>query len=109
MIDNFRELLDFQIRRHSARYSKGTLTFLEDLQRDHECSIERAKLVIPKEYHDILDQLLVLTDSKMGHIRKRILDNGGDFVRDIQSELENYDVSHKIRNKDNDRGKDSGR
>ncbi len=94
---SFKELLEFQIRRHSSRYSKNLLILIEDLQKEHSLNIDRAKEIIPPEHRGVLDQLNILSDGKVSHIRKRILDNGGDFVRDMEFELKNYKVDSIIK------------
>jgi len=95
--NSFKELLEFQIRRHSSRYSRNLLVLIEDLREEHSLSISRAKETIPLEYHGVLDQLNILSSGKVSHIRKKILDNGGDFVRDVEYELKNYKVNSIIR------------
>lgn len=55
--------------------------------------------VLPPEYHNYVRLSNVLTDEQMRHLRKRILDNTNDHVRDILSDLENYEIEFKFQPK----------
>ena len=99
MENGFNEYLEFQVNRHSNRLSRGLLNFLEDIRAENEQNIARLKYIIPEEFHSCLDQANVFDENKMQHLRKRILDNGGDFTRDILAELDHYEVQIKFNNK----------
>lgn len=90
------ELLKFQIVRHANRLSRNSLNFLEDIKGEQEVNIQQLLKKVPEEYHDIILQANVFNEERMERFRKRILDNGGDFTRDMISELENFDMHFKF-------------
>lgn len=76
---------NFQIKRSIINLYKSFLIILEDLQNDQHLSLERLKNIIP-EQSDLIDQSNCFTKEKMQYIRKKILDNGNDCVRNLIGE-----------------------
>lgn len=96
-MENCKELCEFQVRRNVTRLSRGLLVLLEDLQAQQRMNQEKLLGVLPAEYHNYVKLSNVLTDDQMRHLRKRILDNTNDHVRDILSDLENYQIEFNFK------------
>ena len=67
---------------------------LEDLRTQHVQSVRDIKNLTPKE----LETLNYLDFTRYSLLRKRILDNGNDSIRDLENFLENFDF--KLKNKE---------
>jgi hypothetical protein len=89
---NPNDLLRFQIRRNVTNLYKSFLILIEDLERDQELQFDKLRGSMP-EYKKLLDQAEFLDSGKSNYIRKKILDSGNGAIREIISELENYDVN----------------
>ena len=66
---------------------------VEDMKKDHDFHYQKLYEHIPKEYHDHIDMANHFTAEKVSWIRKRILDYGNSSIRNLQEELENYQIS----------------
>ena len=62
-------------------------------ERNGEKKMKQLYEHIPKEYHDHIDMANHFTAEKVSWIRKRILDYGNSSIRNLQEELENYQIS----------------
>ena len=89
---NANDLLRFQVRRNVTGLYKSFLILIEDLERDQEIQFSKLKESMP-EYKALLEQAEFLDSGKSNYIRKKILDAGNGAIREIISELENYDVN----------------
>ena len=69
-IGNLKDLFEFQIRRNTNRLCRSLLMTLEDINAEEE----------------------ILSQKRMSHLRKRVLDHGNDFIRDLISEVKNYRI-----------------
>jgi len=76
---------------------KTMLVLIEDMKQDHDFHYQKLYDGVPKKYHKIIDTANHFTDDKLTWIRKRVLDCGNDSVRNMQQELENYQVSFKFK------------
>lgn len=93
--EEIKDLFKFQLTRHTNRLSKNILNFLEDVQIEQKSSIDRMLKIVPEEYHDLISQSNIFNNEKLERLRKRILDYGGDFVRDMLNEADFYDIQLK--------------
>lgn len=89
---NANDLLRFQVRRNVTGLYKSFLILLEDLEQDQKIQFSKLKESMP-EYKKLLDQAEFLDSGKSNYIRKKILDAGNGTIRELISELENYDVN----------------
>lgn len=96
-MENCKELCEFQVRRNSVRLSRNLLVLLEDMQTQHK--IREAQLLkdLPPEYHGYVKFINPFTEEHMKFLRKRVLDNTNDHVRDLLSELENYRIEFNFK------------
>lgn len=96
-MENVKEMCEFQVRRNSTRLSRGLLMLLEDLQTQERMNQQKLLGVTPAEYHNYIKMSAVLTDEQMRHLRKRILDNTNDHVRELLSDLGNYQIEFNFK------------
>lgn len=87
-----RDILAFQIERTVASLCKNFLYILEDLQQEHNSHFQKLLDGLPSEYQNIIIQADYFDKDKFSHLRKRILDKGGEFTRDLEEELNKYKV-----------------
>ena len=76
-----------------VRLYKMMLMMVEDMRKDHDFHYQKLYEHIPEEYHDHIDMANHFTSEKVSWIRKRILDYGNSSIRNLQEELENYQIS----------------
>ncbi len=96
-MENIKDLCEVQIRRNVTRLSRGLLVLLEDLQTQQRINQDKLLEILPAEYHNYVKLSNVLTEDKVKHLRKRILDNTNDHVRDILFDLENYQIEFNFK------------
>ena len=96
-MENCKDFLEFQVRRNTARLARNLLVLLEDIQVRQKTSRDKLLEILPKEYHDYIKLSTMITDEDMKQLRKRILDGTNDQLRDILSDLKNYDIDFKFR------------
>lgn len=77
----------FQVNRNIINLYKSFLFMLEDLEQEHLAHFNKLKNNLP-EHLSILHQADYLTEDKMEHLRKRVLDAGNHCVREILATLE---------------------
>ena len=87
-------------KRIITKLFKYYLTILEDLRYQHEHSLDRLKDDLSPEQLEVLNYLDFHRYSMM---RKRVLDNGNETVRDLHNFLENFDI--KLKNNISDKDK----
>ncbi len=98
-MENVKQFCEFQVKRNAARLSRGLLVTLEDMQARHKLNQKKLLETLPTEYHNNVKMLDTVTDEQMALLRKRILDNTNDHVRDILSDLENYQIEFNFKPK----------
>ena len=79
-------------RRNVTNLYKSFLVLIEDLERDQELQFSKLKAAMP-EHEKLLSQAEFLDSGKSNYIRKKILDSGNSAIRELMTELENYDVN----------------
>tara|TARA_Y100000593_G_C4274624_1_gene319365 strand:- start:721 stop:1032 length:312 start_codon:yes stop_codon:yes gene_type:complete len=87
-----RRFVEAESKRMVTRLFKYYLSSLEELRYQHELSISRLKDDLSPEQIEILNYL---DFHRYSMIRKRVLDNGNETIRDIHNILENFDVQLK--------------
>lgn len=84
--------LKAESKRIITKLFKCYLSSLEDLRYQHQVSIERLKDDLTSEQIEILNYLDFYRYSL---IRKRVLDNGNETIRDVHNFLDNFDIKLK--------------
>ena len=83
--------------RHVRRLFKDFLYLLEDLHKEHCINFEKLKRNAPEGFCASIDLADYFDNSKMQHLRKRVLDLGNDSIRNSQEDFENYTVIFKFK------------
>lgn len=71
---------------------KMMLMMVEDMKKDHDFHYQKLYHEIPEQYHSVINTANHFTEDKVSWIRKRILDYGNESLRNVQNEIENYEV-----------------
>ena len=87
-------LVSGESKRLVTKIFKHSLMILEDLRYQHAASIKELKNLTPQE----LESLNYLDFTRYSLLRKRILDNGNESIRDLENFLDNF--TFKLKNKD---------
>lgn len=91
MEKNFKEglgpLVSSEVKKLITKVFKYNLIMIEDLREHHMIALKNMGDLSPeeKEYFNYLDF------NKYSLLRKRVLDNGNESVRDLENFLENFD------------------
>ena len=86
------ELFKKEAERVIIRLFKSHLFSIEDLKYQHLIALKRLQDELSPEQIEILNYL---DTHRYTMIRKRILDNGNETIRDLNNLLENFDVKLK--------------
>jgi len=89
--DEQREILSFQVQRTISALCKNFLNVLEDLQEEYDRYFNKSD-IMPPGARLLEPPESFLNDRHFEHLRKRILDKGGDSTRDLLDELNKYHV-----------------
>jgi hypothetical protein len=90
-----KRLVTAESKRLITKIFKHSLTVLEDLRYQHIETVEKLDKLTDKER----ESLNYLDFTRYSLLRKRILDNGNEGVRDLENFLDNFAFS--LKNKDN--------
>ncbi len=83
------------IDRESKHSYKEFLSILELIREQHSQSFGKLLDVLPKEYHGNIAQASFFDEKAYGYFRKKVLDRANDSMREIQRELDKYEVDFK--------------
>ena len=89
---NAKKNLSLQSSREVSSLFKMMLIMLEDMKKDHDFHYQKLYENIPEEYLSIINTADHFTVEKVNWIRKRILDQGNESIRNLYSEIDNYTV-----------------
>ncbi len=89
-----KELLEFQINRNIINLYKSFLIMMEDMHDQHGSNFRKLKQALPEEI-DLIDQADYWDESRMDYLRKKILDKGNDSLREIISQIEQFNLTTK--------------
>jgi hypothetical protein len=87
-----RDILLFQVNRVLNATCKNFLVILEGIWHEHDSQFEKLRAAIPKEYHNLITQAEFLDSKKYSYLRKLVLDRGGDANRELQTEIEKFEI-----------------
>ena len=88
-----KRLISSESKRLVTKIFKHSLMVLEDLRHQHSEALANLKNLTPQE----LESLNYLDFTRYSLLRKRILDNGNESVRDLENFLDNFEF--KLKNK----------
>jgi len=90
----FKELLEFQVNRNIINLYKSFLIIMEDMHDQHSNNYKKLKRALPKNA-ELIDQADYWDESRMEFLRKKVLDNGNDALREIIGQLEQFNITIK--------------
>lgn len=96
---NQNEIILFQTQRLFTLMSKRFLCLLQDLQVEHEIHFNKLKDNLPFSYESLINQADYFSPDKYSYLRKKVFDIGGDCNRELQSEIDKYEIILKRENK----------
>jgi hypothetical protein len=77
---------------------KQYLILIEDLKFEHDQYVNKIKLEIPSEFHNVIDNADFFDETKMSRIRKKVLDIGNETIRALDSDLNDYTINFVFKN-----------
>lgn len=88
-------ILEAQLKRIVTHLFKDFLVLLQDLQQDNFRNVAVLQKNLPIEISKSLNFLDFVKYSKL---RKKVLDNGNDSLREIQTILQDFEISFNKKN-----------
>jgi len=82
------DIFKYQVKRNIVSLYKSFLIQLEDVKKEHDKSIEKLKKSLPNEAY-MVDLADYLDEEDLQEMRKKILDNGNDCIRNIDETAKN--------------------
>lgn len=89
------DVLRFQHSRIVKNLYKRFLAIVENLERRHDESLDKLEDALPEAYKHYVALGDFWTENESFAIRKDILDNGNDAIRQLDEQLANYEISIK--------------
>lgn len=74
---------------------KHFLDILSEVKDDNDIALEKLKSELPEEYRKYVDMVDSLPDRKKEALRARILSAGNDTIRELEKQLDYFDVTLK--------------
>lgn len=90
--DKLKSFVYFQIQRNIVSLYKRYINLIEDLQEDHISMLNKLNSKIDQ---GTLKNVDYFDENKYNYIRKRILDNGNEAIREIEKNLEKLNFTLK--------------
>lgn len=87
-----KEFLVFQIHRNITSLYKRYLNLIEDIQEEHINMLNKLNSKVDQE---TLKNVDYFDENKYNYIRKKILDNGNEVIREIEKNLEKLNFTLK--------------
>lgn len=96
--DKINRLVSAETKRLVTKIFKYNLMVLEDLRHQHVFAVNNLKNLSGQE----LESLNYLDFTRYSLLRKRILDNGNESIRDLENFLDNFAFTLKNNNSNNE-------
>ena len=90
--DKIKKLLLFQTNRCIVNFYKNHLSMLEGVQREHTLMLKKVEQKTSKEFSENIDYF---NDKKYNYLRKKTLDLGNDILRELENNLEMFEIRIK--------------
>lgn len=86
------DILRFQVERNIKNTYKEALILLEELRMEHKGTLERLRDALPNEFKSLVDVADYWSPDKVDSVRKRILTAGNNANRNVQEQMDNFDI-----------------
>jgi len=96
MAQEDKDIILFQVQRTITALCKNFLNVLEDLQEEYDRYLEGSvgeSLPAKVAQYQLAEKFL--DDKHYGYLRKKVLDKGGELNRELQSEIDKYNIDLK--------------
>ena len=90
--DKEKDLLLFQTNRCIVNFYKNHLYMLETLRKEHESMLKKVQKNTSEEFSKNIDYF---DENKYNYLRKKTLDLGNDILRELENNLEMFDIRIK--------------
>ena len=90
--EKIKEYLRFQLNRNVISLYKKYFEMVDDLRQEHKLMLQKMEKVSSKEFVENIDYF---NEDKYNYIRKKILDNGNDAIRNIESSFKSITITLK--------------
>jgi len=90
-----KDYLQFNAIKNVKGISVQFLEILEDIQYQHDEQFYKLLSALPPEYKNLVIQANFFDKEAYGHFRKRVLDHAGSATRNLQDELDKFDIQFK--------------
>jgi hypothetical protein len=87
-----KDYLKFQLNRNVISLYKKYFEMVDDLRQEHKLMLQKMEKVSSKEFVENIDYF---NEDKYNYIRKKILDNGNDAIRNIESSFKSITITLK--------------
>jgi len=90
--EKIKDYLKFQLNRNIISLYKKYFEMVDDLRQEHKLMIQKMENASSKEFVENIDYF---NEDKYNYIRKKILDNGNDAIRNIESSFKSITITLK--------------
>lgn len=90
--EKIKDYLKFQLNRNVISLYKKYFEMVDDLRQEHKLMLQKMEKVSSKEFVENIDYF---NEDKYNYIRKKILDNGNDAIRNIESSFKSISITLK--------------
>jgi hypothetical protein len=90
--EKIKDYLKFQLNRNIISLYKKYFEMVDDLRQEHKLMIQKMEKASSKEFVENIDYF---NEDKYNYIRKKILDNGNDAIRNIESSFKSITITIK--------------
>ena len=90
--EKIKDYLKFQLNRNVISLYKKYFEMVDDLRQEHKLMLQKMEKVSSKEFVENIDYF---NEDKYNYIRKKILDNGNDAIRNIDTSFKSINITLK--------------
>jgi hypothetical protein len=90
--EKIKDYLKFQLNRNVISLYKKYFEMVDDLRQEHKLMLQKMEKASSKEFVENIDYF---NEDKYNYIRKKILDNGNDAIRNIESSFKSITITLK--------------
>ncbi len=88
------ELLEFQVNRNVINLYKSFLVMMEDMHHQHQITFTKLRMALPED-ESLINQADYWDNERMEYLRKKILDTGNHALRELVSQLDQFNLTIK--------------
>lgn len=89
-----KELVEFQVNRNVINLYKTFLIMMEDMHQQHQITFTKLRMALPED-ESLINQADYWDPERMDYLRKKILDTGNNTLREVISQLDQFELTIK--------------